>query len=190
MKWLRDIPRGWFFDALLLAGAVAFGFALGAWVTYSEPRIVEFVPPPTEDDSRGIRNHNPGNIRHSASKWLGESLCQDDPHFVRFDSDLWGLRAMAVLLRNYQTRHGLETLAQILRKWSPTNENDTLRLVEHVSAKLDVGGFEKFNILDEDNLVRLIDAIIYEENGRQPYPELLIREAVKLAIEKDAREGS
>ena len=36
--------------------------------------------------TRGLRNNNPGNIRHSTSQWLGMSSDQTgDSEFVQFD---------------------------------------------------------------------------------------------------------
>ena len=36
--------------------------------------------------SRGLRNNNPLNIRHSADRWRGVRKEQTDPSFVQFES--------------------------------------------------------------------------------------------------------
>ena len=68
---------------------------------------------------RGIRNRNPGNIRKSGDRWKGLAPLQSDPAFFIFETPLWGIRAMATILRNYQRRHGLKSLVQIIGRWAP-----------------------------------------------------------------------
>ena len=42
---------------------------------------------------RGLRNNNPLNIRHSASRWQGARVEQTDKAFVQFTSLAMGYRA-------------------------------------------------------------------------------------------------
>lgn len=58
---------------------------------------------------RGIRNNNPGNIRHS-DQWKGLTPEQPDPDFCTFSTPEYGIRAMGVILLNYQRKHGLKTI--------------------------------------------------------------------------------
>ena len=73
---------------------------------------------------RGLRNNNPLNIRHSASRWRGMREEQTDKCFVQFESMALGLRAAFCLLRSY-SRRGLETPAEIVARWAPSTENNT-----------------------------------------------------------------
>ena len=41
---------------------------------------------------RGIRNHNPGNIRRSQDPWQGLASAQNDPEFFIFQSAIYGIR--------------------------------------------------------------------------------------------------
>ena len=41
---------------------------------------------------RGIRNHNPGNIRLSQDPWQGLATPQEDREFFTFQSALYGIR--------------------------------------------------------------------------------------------------
>src|SRR5574337_876096 len=77
--------------------------------------------------SRGIRNNNPGNIRKSSEPWRGLAAAKDqkDPAFFTFETPEWGIRAMAVILRTYQTKYGLRTIRAIIGRWAPSAENDT-----------------------------------------------------------------
>ena len=54
--------------------------------------------------SRGIRNNNPLNIRHSADRWLGMREEQEDKSFVQFKSMAYGYRAAWRILQTYYER--------------------------------------------------------------------------------------
>ena len=51
--------------------------------------------------TRGIRNNNPLNIRHSADQWQGARAQQTDPSFVQFESMAYGYRAAWKVLETY-----------------------------------------------------------------------------------------
>ena len=65
--------------------------------------------------TRGIRNCNPGNIRNSKTKYLGEVRSSRDAAFKQFETMAWGYRAMFVLLYTY-SRNGYRTLRQMEEK--------------------------------------------------------------------------
>ncbi|MGH6959718.1 MAG: structural protein [Dongiaceae bacterium] len=130
---------------------------------------------------RGIRNRNPGNIRKSRDRWKGLAPLQSDPAFFVFEAPLWGIRAMAVILRNYQRRHGLKSLAQIIARWAPASENDTAGYVAAVSKAMGIGPRAQLDLSDGATLRALIAAIIRHENGPQPYDLETIDLAIDLA---------
>ena len=130
---------------------------------------------------RGIRNRNPGNIRRSGDRWKGLATSQSDPAFFVFEAPLWAIRAMAVILRNYQKRNGLRTIAQIIGRWAPPGENDTAGYVAAVSKEMGVGSRERLDLYDGRTLRALIAAIIRRENGLQPYDLDTIDLAIDLA---------
>ena len=113
---------------------------------------------------RGIRNHNPGNIRHG-DDWQGMRSLQTDRSFVQFVSPEYGIRAMARILKSYE-RRGLVTVEQIIGTWAPDTENDTDSYVHHVAAVL---GVSPDTPVTESDYPVLIAAIIRHENGQQPY---------------------
>lgn len=129
---------------------------------------------------RGIRNHNPGNIRHG-DKWLGLAPAQDDPAFCSFVSPEHGIRAMAVILLNYQRKHGLETVREIISRWAPPCENDTEAYAAHVARVLGVDADARITVADR--LPEIIPAIIRHENGRQPYDHATIQRGIVMAME-------
>ena len=133
------------------------------------------------EETRGIRNRNPGNIRKSRDRWRGLAAPQSDPAFFVFETPLWGIRAMAVILRNYQRRHGLKSLAQIIGRWAPPDENDTEGYLAAVSRAIGIGPRTQVDLADPATLRSLIAAIIRRENGLQPYGIDTIDSAIELA---------
>ena len=129
--------------------------------------------------ARGIRNNNPGNIRHGASKWQGMSAEQTDKEYIQFDDPIYGIRAMAKLLQNYESRYGLNTIRGLISRWAPPNENITSAYIASVSQKLDVSPDQKINV--REVMAPLVTAIIIHENGMQPYSEALITEGIARA---------
>lgn len=73
---------------------------------------------------RGMRNRNPGNIRRSATKYLGEVAPSRDAAFKQFETMAWGYRAMFVLLDSY-SRKGYRTIRQMISRYAPPIENHT-----------------------------------------------------------------
>ena len=129
--------------------------------------------------SRGIRNNNPGNIRHSSSKWQGMSTEQTDTAFIQFDDPVYGIRALAKLLKNYQSRYGLKTIHEIINRWAPPSENDTGAYVEHVARMAHVNPDAEITITE---LIRpIVIAVIKHENGYNPYSTDQVSEGISLA---------
>ena len=136
---------------------------------------------PVSRTPRGIRNRNPGNIRRSGDRWKGLAALQSDPEFFVFEAPLWGIRAMAVILRNYRRRNGLKSVAQITARWAPDSESDTAGYAAAVSKVMGVDPRERIDLLDRAVLSALIAAIIRRENGLQPYDLDTIDLAIDLA---------
>lgn len=127
---------------------------------------------------RGIRNHNPGNIRHG-DKWQGLAAEQPDSAFCTFTAPEYGIRAMGRILRNYRRKYGLNTVRGIINRWAPPVENDTAAYVNHVAQALGVGPDEAFDV--DAALVPLVTVIIQHENGMCPYDNATIERGVALA---------
>jgi len=134
--------------------------------------------------TRGIRNHNPGNIR-KGDPWQGLSPVQDDRDFCVFISPKWGIRALARLLIAYQDRYDLNTVRGIVSRWAPPTENNTgayiKAVTDHASDDALVGPDEVINLHQYPVLAALVRAIIRHENGCQPYSQAEIDEGLKLA---------
>ena len=145
--------------------------------TYKTPRDGGAM----NDVPRGIRNRNPGNIRKSSDRWKGLAPLQSDPAFFVFEAPLWGIRAMAVILRNYQRRNGLKSPAQIIGRWAPAGENDTAGYAAAVSKAMGIDPRAPLDLSNGTTLRTLIAAIIRHENGVQPYDLETIDAAIDLA---------
>jgi hypothetical protein len=118
---------------------------------------------------RGIRNNNPLNIRENHKvdyDWVGESLFDKDLDFEEFVSPVYGIRAAARILKNYRDKYDLNTVSGIINRWAPPIENDTQAYIESVADKVGINAHEP---LAEVDYTRLISAMIYHENGQQPY---------------------
>jgi len=130
---------------------------------------------------RGIRNNNPGNIRRSTDKWQGLAPAQDDPAFFKFEAPVMGIRALVRILKNYQTKHGLNTIEQIINRWAPPVENDTAAYVRNVERWTGLAANQPLDLTQPFILGALVPAIIRMENGIQPYPDALIAQGISLA---------
>lgn len=130
---------------------------------------------------RGIRNHNPGNIRRSGDPWQGLAKDQNDDAFFQFAEAKWGIRALARVLISYQDRHGLRTVRAIISRWAPPVENKTSSYIDHVAHRLGVGADDPLDVHDYRVLRNLVEAIIAHENGQQPYTDAQIDAGLVLA---------
>ncbi len=131
---------------------------------------------------RGIRNHNPGNVRWGAD-WLG--LKKDgklqDPSFCVFVAPVFGIRALAKVLINYKKIHGLNTVRQIISRYAPPNENQTAAYIQSVAKQLGVFPDTVIDIEERGVLTVFIKAVIRMENGIQPYSGETIQQGIELA---------
>ena len=124
-------------------------------------------------ESRGIRNNNPLNIRHSADRWEGARAEQTDKSFVQFESMAYGYRAAWKVLESYwkhfREKRGLFTVAAIIGRWAPPSENDTEAYIRTVLKLTSLGGKEvlprPFMGIALEKLGRLLMAMTVMECG-------------------------
>ncbi|END3473480.1 structural protein [Salmonella enterica] len=131
---------------------------------------------------RGIRNNNPGNIRQGDDwKGLVPKSQRTDKDFCQFTTPEYGIRAMIVILRNYQRKHGLNTISGIINRWAPTNENNTQAYIDSVAKATGAAPDQKVDTGDSRFMMKLLQAIIRHENGEQPYGFDVFVRSVELA---------
>lgn len=129
---------------------------------------------------RGIRNNNPGNIRHG-DKWQGLADKQTDAAFCVFKAPEWGIRALVKILRNYQTKHGLKTVESIINRFAPQIENDTSSYILSVCQVLNVKPRDVIDVFEPGIMINLLKAVIRHENGIQPYSDEVLKKSLELA---------
>lgn len=135
--------------------------------------------------TRGIRNNNPGNIDYNkANNWKGQ-LPHDpsiESRFCRFESPIYGIRALIRLLQNYQRnpKINLKTISGLINRWAPNNENNTATYINGVAKELGVSPTAIVSLDDKATAIKLAKAIIRHENGSQPYDEATFEKAWSL----------
>lgn len=135
-----------------------------------------------QNSPRGIRNSNPGNIRWGDDwKGLVPTAQRTDKSFCQFVKPEYGIRAMVIILRNYQRKHGLNTVSGIINRWAPPNENNTQAYINSVAQAVGVSPDHKVDVGDSRIMFPLLEAIIKHENGQQPYGFDVFVRAVGLA---------
>tara|TARA_Y100000361_G_C11090952_1_gene306395 strand:+ start:157 stop:861 length:705 start_codon:yes stop_codon:yes gene_type:complete len=132
---------------------------------------------------RGIRNNNPGNIKHGDT-WKGE-VKSTDKTFEQFKDAEHGIRAIGVLLRTYNTKYNLDTIDGIISRWAPKSENQTQNYINFVSKQLGVRPTTKLNLFNRGQIYNrtalkaLVNAIIRMETGYR-YPDSTIEGGLNL----------
>jgi len=126
--------------------------------------VLIMIKSSTNQKPRGIRNNNPLNIRENGTDWVGK--VGDDGEFVKFALASLGIRAAAKVLKTYRDKYGLVTVKGIINRWAPTNENDTQSYIKSVASRINVN---RHDVLTDSDYEKLIAAMIYHENGQQPY---------------------
>ena len=147
--------------------------------------------------SRGEKNNNPLNIRHSASQWQGARKELTDKSFVQFESMAYGYRAAWKILQSYYQRfseQGKElTVRNIITRWAPPKENNTesyIRIVLILSGIREKETLLPPNDVESyDRLSRLLSAMTTMECGiRQKQIDTeAIYKGYKLAFPENAK---
>ncbi|MEM1400194.1 MAG: structural protein P5 [Pseudomonadota bacterium] len=139
------------------------------------------------NQTRGIRNNNPGNIEKGAP-WQGlarpeqmSAVQRAEPRFAVFAEPKWGIRALARLLLTYQARHRLKTVEAMIRRYAPAQENHTEHYARFVADRMGLAIDEPFPFGDHVYATAMVAAIIEYENGQQPYDSATIDAGLMLA---------
>jgi len=132
---------------------------------------------------RNVRNNNPGNIKVSNDQWQG--AVGNDGTFVQFDTPEMGARAMAKVLDNYQTKHGLYSLHSIIGRWAPSSDNnDPTSYAEYVAKSVGIDPNTKIDFSQDRELqARVMKKMIEIESGAgaEYFTPEIIRSGISLA---------
>lgn len=113
---------------------------------------------------RGLRNHNPLNIR-IGNDWQGEKHPNTDGLFEQFIDDTWGYRAAFKLLFRYFKKYHRTTVRQIINSWAPPVENNTTSYCTRVATKCSISPDAIINPLNKSMMCDLVQAMAIVENG-------------------------
>ena len=113
--------------------------------------------------SRGLRNNNPLNIRHSIDSFQGE-IKGADKAFKTFSSMPYGYRAAFVTLGTYLSR-GLNTVEKIVTRWAPPTENNTGRYIAGVERESGISKTKELTTTDGAYYIMIVAAMSLIENG-------------------------
>ena len=114
---------------------------------------------------RGLRNHNPLNIRKGGTPFQGEVLPSQDPAFRQFKSDVWGYRAAFVLLATYLARER-NTICSIISAWAPAADgNNTTAYIANVERRSGVERYQPLTPCSGNDYIKIVAAMSHSENG-------------------------
>ena len=126
---------------------------------------------------RGVRNNNPGNIKVTAIHWEGERSVENG--FCVFDNPYYGIRAMVKILMTYKKKHQIETIEEIINRWSATDQEEYIKFVsKHTGTDPQM----YIDLEDPINLQDIVYAMIWFENGFEPYTLGMVWRCVEFAI--------
>ena len=94
---------------------------------------------------------------------------------------VFGIRAAALTLIAYQDRHGIRTIKALVEKWAPFTENNTRAYVKSVAQRSGFAATLPLDLHSYGHLRPVIEAMIWHENGEQPYDGALIDEGLRRA---------
>lgn len=115
---------------------------------------------------RGYRNNNPLNIDYKTfNAWKGKVLPNTDGRFEQFENLAYGYRAALVLLRNYIKKYGCNTIAKIIARWAPENENNTSGYISRVCETLGLPADTPVSANNKELLCAMAYAMSIVENG-------------------------
>ena len=116
---------------------------------------------------RGLRNCNPGNIRKNSIVYAGEIVPSQDDEFKQFVTMAYGYRAMFALLYTYQHRYGLDTIAKMIARYAPENENHTKAYIDVVAERSGVPANGHITATNGDVMIPIVAAMARVENGEE-----------------------
>lgn len=114
---------------------------------------------------RGLRNCNPGNIRHNGVSYEGEITPSKDKAFKQFKAMEYGYRAMFVVLHTYARKYSINTIATMIARYAPAIENHTQKYIDAVSEWSGVPATSHLTTTNAEVMIPIVAAMSKVENG-------------------------
>ena len=148
------------------------------------------TPPKVDDkvlNTMGYKGCNPLNIRATTDKWQG-AIGQNEKGYLIFSSPVDGIRAAAKVLKNYDSKYGINTIEEIVSRFAPASENPTGEYIQNVVKATGYKAQEKLDLKNPEVMQKLIQAMMNQEIGGVAYSEETISAGVRagLGIETSA----
>lgn len=123
---------------------------------------------------RGLRNHNPLNIK-IGNDWQGESDIKTDAVFEQFTADEWGYRAAFIILRKYIKKYHRNTIRMIVDAWAPDGFLKQLNYRRRVAAWTGRDENAPISFEDKDFMCKMVQGMARVENGCEIDPKPIYR---------------
>ena len=161
-------------------GMTPQGMASGGVVRMQRGRQATFpmeqTPPPSS--IIGQRINNPLNIKQYNQGFLGET--GEDSGFVSFKDPMYGVRAADRVLTTYGTKHGINTIRDLINRWAPPSENDTQNYVNYISDQLSIDPDAEVDLSNPAMRARILSQMTMMES-RSKYSPSQITEMIEMA---------
>lgn len=116
---------------------------------------------------RGIRNNNPLNLRYIADPARAyNGQVGNDGGYGIYDTPADGVRAASHQLQE-DYANGDGTLAGLITTWAPPVENNTPAYIADVAQRTGLDPLAALDLMP--NLPQIVAAMIWHEDGEQPY---------------------
>lgn len=113
---------------------------------------------------RGLRNNNPLNIK-IGNTWLGERPNPTDRYFEEFVTMAYGLRAAFIILRRYIKHYHIDTVQEIVQRWSPDGADKVAAYIDAVCMRTHLQPLQPIKYEDRETMINLVAAMAYVECG-------------------------
>lgn len=124
--------------------------------------------------TRGVRNHNPLNIR-KGQPWQGQDINGNDTEFETFINDAYGFRAAFRIIHNgFKATPRRDTIRKIISRWSPPQDgNNTESYINFVAQRTKINPDTRLAYNDICRMVDIVKAMAFMETGHE-YDERVI----------------
>lgn len=151
--------------------ALWVGLAVAAllWVLSRTPQgqvAVSDIADSVGSAVRGINNNNPLNVEWG-DNWDGLlPLAQrTDARFAQFVSMPYGVRAAAIILRNYQRLYNIRTIAGAVLRWDQDPGDNVTAYIAVVSSYMDRSPADALDFEDRATVFSYLRGAMREEIG-------------------------